>query len=185
MPAAQLDDIMSPGVDVLGTSQSGGGAILAQTGDVVAQQTDCEGVEVWGPVGYLGRPAKAVPGSTACQAVTLNQGSNDLAIAFRDQRANIPIGEGEVVIFAPGADGKGTTRILLQDGMVTVTAGAVSLAGGADFAALSAKVDANFAKIVSLFGGWTPTPQDGGAALKAAAAGLSFDSVAASKVKIT
>ena len=57
--------------------------------------------------------------------------------------------------------------------------------GASDFAALSSKVDANFQKIVSLFSIWTPTPNDGGAALKTASSGLSFGTTACAKVKIS
>jgi len=56
-------------------------------------------------------------------------------------------------------------------------------ASGADFVALSAKVDANFQALVDLFSGWTPVPNDGGAALKALANSLSFEGVAAAKLK--
>ncbi len=56
-------------------------------------------------------------------------------------------------------------------------------ASAANFVALANKVDANFQAIVTMFSGWTPVVQDGGAALKAAAASLSFDPVAAAKVK--
>lgn len=52
------------------------------------------------------------------------------------------------------------------------------------YAALDSKVDANFAKIHNLFSGWTPAPNDGGAALKTASASLSFDPVKCEQVKI-
>ena len=61
----------------------------------------------------------------------------------------------------------------------------VSLAGGADFVALAAKVDANFKEIKDMFSGWTPVPNDGGAALKTLSDSLSLSSTAATKVKAT
>jgi protein gp138 len=53
----------------------------------------------------------------------------------------------------------------------------------AQFVALANLVDANFQKIIALFSGWTPAPNDGGAALKTASASLSFDPTAAGKLK--
>ncbi len=53
-----------------------------------------------------------------------------------------------------------------------------------DFAALASKCDANFDAIKVLFDGWTPSPGDGGGALKTAAASLSLQATACSQVKI-
>jgi len=66
-----------------------------------------------------------------------------------------------------------------------VLGGGVFRVGGpsADFVALAAKVDANFNAIKSMFSGWTPVPNDGGAALKTASASLSLPATAATKLK--
>ena len=57
-------------------------------------------------------------------------------------------------------------------------------ADASDFAALASKCDSNYQKVKDLFSGWNPVPNDGGAALKAASASLSFDPVGCSRVKI-
>jgi hypothetical protein len=61
----------------------------------------------------------------------------------------------------------------------------VVLADGADFVALSAKVDANFQAIKTMFTNWVVAPTDGGGALKTLATELSFGSTAAAQVKAT
>jgi hypothetical protein len=120
----QPDDIFSPGVDVLGTSQDEQGTILAQTGDVVGETVESDSAEVWQHVGFASRPAKAISGASACQAITLNQGSNDLIIATRDLRGSGIYGtlrEGETCLYAPGPANHGTGQILLQDDGTTST----------------------------------------------------------------
>lgn len=138
MPAKQLDDIFSPGADVLGTRQDARHTILAQTGDAVGETVDCDDAEVWGPIGYAARPAKAIAGKSACQAITLNSGSTDVAIAFRDLRGSSihgPIGPGEVCIYAAGPDNSGVSRLTLRnDGSATAAeleAALVKLGAGA------------------------------------------------------
>ena len=68
--------------------------------------------------------------------------------------------------------------------------GIVHIGGGtsaAEFVALSQKVDAEISRIWNLFSGWITVPNDGGAALKAAAALASsgVQSTAATKAKAT
>ena len=58
----------------------------------------------------------------------------------------------------------------------------VSLAGGADYVALAAKVDANFLAIKQMFTNWTPVQETG---LKTLSTALSFSSTAATEVKAT
>lgn len=58
----------------------------------------------------------------------------------------------------------------------------VSLAGGADFVALAAKVDANFLAIKQMFTNWTPVQETG---LKTLSTALQLPSTAAAKVKAT
>lgn len=80
-----------------------------------------------------------------------------------------------IPITDPGSE----NEAVLSVGDGTFRVGAAS----ADFVALAAKVDANFQAIVDLFSGWTPVPNDGGAALKALTSNLSFDPVAVKKLK--
>jgi len=171
MPPTQRDDTFSLGVDVLGTTQQNvAGAVLAQTGDNVNQEVVSDNVECWGPIGLIGRPAAAAPpagaiGATsdpaysppsACQALTINQGSNDIAFAFRDLRVSIALASGEVAIFAPGADGKGATHILLQDGTIKILAGTVVIGTGVDKMPLDSKLQAELAKIAAAFASFIP-----------------------------
>ena len=158
MPPTQKDDTFSLGADILGTNQGSQGTVLGQTGDVVNEEVASDNVEFWGPIGLIARPAKAVPQQHSCQAITINQGSNDVAIAYRDLRVNIALADGEVAIFAPGADGTGTTRILLQDGTITITGGTVNVIGNVvlgaagDKAPLDSKVQAELSAVWSEFG---------------------------------
>lgn len=80
-----------------------------------------------------------------------------------------------------------------QDGpQVRVTGSEVHLGGDsgedvAQFAAMSNKVEDALSTLKSVFDGWTPVPQDGGAALKAALSTALVNwpgSVAATKVKV-
>jgi hypothetical protein len=113
----------NPGADVLGTTQSENGVILAQTGDVVGEEAHSDGAEWWQHVGFASRPAKAKKGESACQSVTLDQGSNDICIASRDIRgASLygALGEGETCVYAGGPDNRGTCKVTLtNDGTAT------------------------------------------------------------------
>lgn len=102
---------------------------MAQTGDVVGGFVESNDAEVWGPPGYASRPARANKGKDAAQALTINQGSNDIIFAFRDIRASGLIGTlgpGETCVYAPGPSNQGTCKALFQnDGsatMITMTA---------------------------------------------------------------
>lgn len=134
MPPPQLDDLFTPGADVLGTRQNEKGTILAQTGDVVGEEAHSDNAEWWQHVGFASRPAKAVAGKSACQVITINQGSNDICIASRDLRGSSLYGtlrDGETCVYAPGPTNQGTGRILLQDdgsgAIITITAGATTI----------------------------------------------------------
>ncbi len=59
----------------------------------------------------------------------------------------------------------------------------LGLAANTEFVALSNKVDDELAKIKDMFTNWLVAPNDGGLALKTLSSNLSFDSVAATKVK--
>lgn len=114
----------SPGDDVLGTTQSENGVILAQTGDVVGEEAHSDGAEVWGPIGFASRPAKAKKGESACQAITLEQGSNDICIAFRDIRSATlygALGEGETCVYAGGPDNTGRCKVTLYNAGAATT----------------------------------------------------------------
>ena len=160
MPASQLDDILSTGADVLGTTQDDKGTVLAQLGDVVdATDTPSPNAEVWGPSGIVSRPAPATAGSQACQAIAITGGSNDIVIAFRDQRANITVGPGETCIYAPGPKGSGGTQILIQDGTITITGATVNVAASTvvlgasgDKASLDSKVQSELSALWTEFG---------------------------------
>jgi hypothetical protein len=108
----------NPGADVLGTTQNEQGTILAQTGDVVGEEAHSDGAEWWQHVGFASRPAKAKAGESACQVVTLEQGSNDVCIASRDIRgASLygTLGEGETCVYAGGPDNAGDCKITLKN----------------------------------------------------------------------
>jgi hypothetical protein len=118
-----MANAFNPGADVLGTTQNEQGVILAQTGDVVGEEAHSDGAEWWQHVGFASRPAKAEAGESACQAVTLEQGSNDVCIASRDIRgAGLygRLGEGETCVYAGGPDNAGTCKVTLtNDGTAT------------------------------------------------------------------
>lgn len=124
MAIVELDDIFNPGVDILGTTLDDKGTILAQTGDVVGEEVASDNAEMWQHIGFASRPAKAQGGKSACQAITLNQGSNDLIIATRDLRGSQiygNLGEGETCIYAGGPEGTSQAKVLVKaDGSITL-----------------------------------------------------------------
>lgn len=61
--------------------------------------------------------------------------------------------------------------------------GTADVGGGAQFVALANLVLTELNKIKTMFDGWTPVPNDGGAALKTASASLSFTAPASSNLK--
>jgi hypothetical protein len=72
-----------------------------------------------------------------------------------------------------------------SDGALVIEAPLTKIGKDAtDFAALAAKVNSNYQKIINLFSAWTPVPNDGGAALKTLTASLTFDDVSAAKTKV-
>jgi hypothetical protein len=91
------------------------------------------------------------------------------------------------------SDASGTTMKMGKDGtaaaQIEITDSLVKLGGGANFVALANKVKAWFDAFNTAVNGWTPAPNDGGAALKAALAsligGTPSTDVAASNVKAT
>lgn len=106
------------GVDVLSTQRDPDtGLLLAQTGDVGAEEVDADNVEIWQQPGIVSRPAKAVPGKNACQAVIIRETGHDVCVAMRDARGQEIAGslkEGETCVYASGEDGNGQARLLLK-----------------------------------------------------------------------
>lgn len=208
MAVKQLGDLFDHGIDILGTSQDAKGTILAQTGDAMAEEVASNDVEVYGPSGLASRPAKAIAGKSACQAITLSRGSNDIIIGMRDLRGSSLYGtlrEGETCLYAPGPSNKGTGRIVLQDdgsaqtitiqvngttkivvksdGSIAISGGPVNIAGASDFAALAAKVDSNLSTLSAAVSAATCPPGTAGGPLVFVPPSL--PSVAASQVKIS
>lgn len=89
--------------------------VLANTGNVNGQ-TESAAVQWVQQVGLASRPAKPANGKAA-QAVVVEGGGIDIAIASQDVRFNEVYGslaEGEVCLFAVGPDGTAQARILLK-----------------------------------------------------------------------
>lgn len=188
--------------DVLGVNEENG-TILLQTGSVFEEDPRSEGDEMWLPSGIISKPALPNANLDAAQAVSIVRGDQNVCIGFRDVRANSlieTIGYGEVFLFAGGPNNTGTSKMYLSNdgtnqkititagttkieinssGVVNITADMVNLSGASDFAALAAKVDANFSALTAAISAGT-------------AAGSPFTwvapsnpSVAASNVKIS
>lgn len=118
MAAPGLSSAVQVGINILNTIvDKVTGTILALTGDVTSQSSDSDSVEMWGPLGYLARPANPAAGKAAAECLTLRRGDRDCAFAYRDQRAQSIAGNlqpGEVCVFAPGSDAGAQGRLLLK-----------------------------------------------------------------------
>lgn len=68
----------------------------------------------------------------------------------------------------PSADGSNATLGAEGGLTVTLTSGEMQVDGSGDAAALASEVDDQLNNLKTVFNGWTPSPNDGGAALKAA-----------------
>ena len=113
------------GVDILGTTISDKtGNIMCQTGDVVNQDVEADGVEVIQHAGFISRPPKAAAGRAACQAVIVESAGRNFCIATRDargQKLGGNLGHGESCIYAAGETGTGQARVLCKgNGRVTM-----------------------------------------------------------------
>ncbi len=94
---------------------------------------------------------------------------------------------------SPLGDASGSNMVMGKDGtsasQIVLTGSQVQLGGGAQFVALANKVKAWFDAFNAAVSGWTPVPNDGGAALKAALTtlygGTPTTDVAATNVKAT
>lgn len=112
------------GVDVLRTTRDEETkTILAQIGDVEAEEVDADNAEWWQHCGFVSRPQVAEPKKQACQVVLLRETGNDVCIASRDVRGQAIAGalkDGETCVYGGGADGKSQGRSLYkQDGSVS------------------------------------------------------------------
>lgn len=117
-----LDDL-NLGADVLGTTQDARGVILVQTGDTIGKEVLSDNGEWWQHVGFCSRPALAKAGTSACQAIAIVQGSNDVCVASRDARCALPAGlsPGETMLYAGGPNNAGTAQVRLSDDGSTAT----------------------------------------------------------------
>lgn len=107
------------GLDVLGTSVNDkNGAVSAQLGDAVSQEAVAEDAEWFQHVGFASRPARATPGKSSCQVLSLERTGRDVCYASRDLRKAPPygaLGEGETCLYANGPNGTGTATAELRD----------------------------------------------------------------------
>jgi hypothetical protein len=114
-----LSGLVHVGLDILASSlNEATNRILVQTGDVVRNTTDSDGVEWWQHVGFVSRPPKPDAGKQAAQGVILKTSGRDVAIASVDQRGLALYGnlrDGETALYAAGADGLGQARVVLKD----------------------------------------------------------------------
>ena len=125
MRPPSLSGIVDVGIDLLTTVVNATTArIFAQTGDVVSQTKDSDGVEWWQHAGFASRPPKADPGKKAAQAVVLKTSDRDVCIASVDNRGLDLYGnlaEGETCVYAAGEDGESQARrILKKDGSAAI-----------------------------------------------------------------
>lgn len=113
------------GVDILNTEVAQKtGNITCQTGDVVNQDVESQGVEWIQHVGYASRPPNPDAGVAACQGVVIARGGRDTCIASQDARGQQLAGilkPGESCMYGAGADGLAQGRVICkQDGSVTL-----------------------------------------------------------------
>jgi hypothetical protein len=116
-----LKDLVLSARDVLYTSLEGQfKALTIQVGDA-ASGVAGEAISMWQQIGFISRPSKvnADGKNLQCaQVIPFNIGSETIAIGGRDTRYNEivgNVGDGETVVYATGADGKGQGRLLLKD----------------------------------------------------------------------
>lgn len=202
-----MEEVVFDYADILKSDRASNGTLLFQTGSVDGPEVRSNNVEVYQPSGYMARPAKASPENNptgAAQAVCITNTDRDICIGTRDIRSNVlleALKEGEVQIFASGANNSGTCKIVLNndgngglkvtitvnntkievlDGTVNISGPTVNLSGASDFAALASKVDSALASLSSAISAAT-CPAGGGPLVFTAP---SLPSVAASNVKI-
>jgi hypothetical protein len=119
---------MSAGIDAVT------GIVTAQTGDAVAGVAESSNAEVWQQWGFASIPSPPIGGQNGAQALILKRGIVDIIFGGRDARAGQVYGNlknGEVCVFATGADGKAQARTIYKaDGSVTNFTTDSNTAGG-------------------------------------------------------
>lgn len=134
MPA-DIDALIDIGVDVLSTTLSATGKILAFLGDAKNKLATSDRASWVQHVGFASRPGTPTVGKNACQSVVVRRSDQDVVIASSDSRTQAMYGslsDGETAIFAGGADGTAQARIILKaDGSANVYTRAGNTAGGA------------------------------------------------------
>lgn len=126
------DDI---GHDVLATRLNAkNGAIAAQLGDCVSQESVSDDAEWFQHVGFASRPSRAEPGKSACQVLSTERTDRDVVYASRDLRGTTlygALGEGETCLYANGPNGSGTSVLGLRDDGSTATISIATKQGNA------------------------------------------------------
>lgn len=119
--------------------------------------------------GLFRRGAPLARAASGSAGLVLGSDTNGARITFKTD-GSLEIAQGDTVVARVAVDG--TVHL----GGSTATA----------FVALASHVDAELNALKTVFSGWTPVPNDGGAALKTAvASGWNPSTVAATKVKAT
>ncbi len=171
---------------------------LVQIGLLAEEEHD--DVERFEAYGFTGNP---FPGAEGI-ALSVGGDRDNAVIVAMDNREHRPtnLEEGEACVYTDeGQHLTAKRNKILEVGEDDVTinvgiganvtiassGGTVDMAGASDFVALAAKVEAILDKIDTAFSSWTPTANDGGAALKTlyTAAGSFTGDTAATKVKAT
>lgn len=134
MPA-DIDSLIDIGLDVLSTSMSATGKILAFLGDAKNKLATSDRASWVQHVGFASRPGKPTAGKQACQAVVVRRSDQDVVIASSDSRTQEMYGalsDGETALIAGGPDGTSQARVILKaDGSANVYTRAGNSAGGA------------------------------------------------------
>lgn len=98
--------------------------ILAQTGDVIAEETQSQESVVWQHSGFCSRPPNAIAGKSSAQAIVLRSSQYDAIVATRDLASQQMYGllnEGESCLYAAGPDGQSQARVLCKsDGSINL-----------------------------------------------------------------
>lgn len=153
-------------LEIMNVTQEEDHLLTAQLGDAYGGTPVSDGAEVWHHAGFSSKPGVAEPGKAAAQAVVLVRGGRDIILASRDVRApGPPLRDGETAIFNCGADGTGTSRVLIRNnGDIEIYSPTLVLLGasasnsavlGEPLVAALATMAATFNSFVSTFGSHT------------------------------
>lgn len=143
------------GIDVLGTKVSEKTKrVLAKIGDVFTGVADSDNVEWWQHVGFVSRPPLPANSKDAAQAVVIQSGDRDVAVASCDLRGLELAGNiqpGETCVYASGSDGAAQPRLLMKgSGTVSLFTRDGNVASG-QAVAIQANADSTIG-IVSKYG---------------------------------